>query len=117
MNIALILKNNFSLFMTVLILGTLVISAFIDNKAVSLSIGIILGIVACILVVANPVECPQCGADVRLEETYCSSCGAKQDDTDIFGNITCEHCGGRHKKDASFCPKCGEPTNNRATKQ
>lgn len=50
--------------------------------------------------------CPVCGAAVRQEALFCSSCGNKLDHLET--NKSCPCCGAVVQKDDKFCGECGE---------
>lgn len=56
-------------------------------------------------------RCPNCGAEVANDVSFCSSCGTPMpkvvDNMDDY--IKCNHCGTSVKKGMRFCTECGKP--------
>lgn len=58
------------------------------------------------------IMCPNCGASVPAEDTFCTNCGTRlpgqpqQDDGDLDLR-QCPFCGARIEEDARFCSECG----------
>lgn len=50
-------------------------------------------------------HCPHCGASLKPDSRFCSSCGGKIE-TEPQVNI-CPNCGAAGKPDAIFCNSCG----------
>lgn len=66
--------------------------------------------------IQNVGKCPNCGAEVKAEDTFCPACGEKLQtaaeetvaETEL-PTIKCPNCGTELPADAAFCTECGEP--------
>ena len=52
------------------------------------------------------VECPSCGALVRVVNQFCTSCGAPVSAT--ASALICGRCRNRNRPDAEYCTSCGD---------
>ena len=77
---------------------------------------------------ANPVDCPRCGREIRVDDSFCSGCGvaadtAREEAARQIANAqtvmmpivqaplqpTCPQCGANVGMEDRFCMKCGQP--------
>lgn len=57
----------------------------------------------------SDIECPSCGALLKVGAKFCSQCGKKMGDTEniIQEYCFCSNCGNKMLKGKKFCSSCG----------
>ena len=65
-----------------------------------------------ILILNNKKKCPNCGAEVDINTTFCPQCGKEQEKIEVEpfipnGKRKCSGCGEIIDDKNEFCPKCG----------
>lgn len=65
-----------------------------------------------ILILNNKKKCPNCGAEVDINTTFCPQCGKEQEKIEVEpfipnGKRKCSGCGEVIDDKNEFCPKCG----------
>lgn len=65
-----------------------------------------------ILILNNKKKCPNCGAEVDINTTFCPQCGKEQEKIEVEpfipnGKRKCSGCGEIIDNKNEFCPKCG----------
>lgn len=58
---------------------------------------------------ANMEKCPNCGSEVKAEDTHCGNCGANLSKTKI-----CPKCNAEIDFDKKHCTKCGADLSNQS---
>lgn len=53
--------------------------------------------------------CPHCGADLRADDKFCSSCGQAVPEPAADLADHCSHCGYAYEPGDAFCAHCGTP--------
>lgn len=65
-----------------------------------------------VLLLNNKKKCPNCGAEVEINTTFCPQCGKEQEKIEVEpfipnGKRKCAGCGEIIDDKNEFCPKCG----------
>lgn len=65
-----------------------------------------------ILLLNNKKICPQCGAEVDIQATFCQQCGKEQEKVEAIqfipkGKRKCQNCNEIIDEKNVFCPNCG----------
>lgn len=57
--------------------------------------------------VKGVMRCPNCGAEISANSTFCHVCGTKMEPKKRPGTRMCTVCGAQLEADAGFCTVCG----------